>query len=159
MDYLCHADPELGWILMAQTPEGICFLNIGASEKVLLAELQAQFPKAVLQENKNLVTALSKIMAGGESDLPLVLAGTPFQRAVWQALRTIPKGETRSYQQIAQQINHPKAVRAVGSAVGKNPIIWLIPCHRVISKSGKLGGFRCGLVIKKALLGREGVFF
>lgn len=159
MDYLCHADPELGWILLAQKPQGICFLNIGPSEAALLAELQTQFPDAVLQENKSLLATLTAIMTKGESDLPLALNGTPFQQAVWQALRTIPKGETRSYQAIAAQINHPKAVRAVGSAVGKNPIIWLIPCHRVISKSGKLGGFRCGLVIKKALLGREGVFF
>lgn len=159
MDYLCHADPELGWILLAHTPQGICFLNIGPSEAALLAELQTQFPDAVLQENKSLLATLTAIMTKGESDLPLALNGTPFQQAVWQALRTIPKGETRSYQAIAAQINHPKAVRAVGSAVGKNPIIWLIPCHRVISKSGKLGGFRCGLVIKKALLGREGVFF
>lgn len=87
--------------------------------------------------------------------LDLDFAGTEFQKKVWQALQTIPFGQTRSYQQIAQQIGHPKAVRAVGAANGKNPISIIVPCHRVIGANGKLTGFAGGLPIKKYLLDIE----
>lgn len=87
--------------------------------------------------------------------LPLDFAGTEFQKKVWKALLTIPFGQTRSYQQIAQQIGHPKAVRAVGAANGKNPISIVVPCHRVIGANGKLTGFAGGLPIKKYLLDIE----
>jgi methylated-DNA-[protein]-cysteine S-methyltransferase len=79
-------------------------------------------------------------------------AGTEFQKRVWQALRTIPFGETRSYGQIARQIGHPKAVRAVGAANGKNPISIIVPCHRVIGSNGQLTGFAGGLETKASLL-------
>ncbi len=88
-------------------------------------------------------------------DLALAPDGTDFQRAVWQALTTIPYGETRSYQQIAQQIGHPKAVRAVGAANGANPIAIIIPCHRVIGADGSLTGFGGGLDTKRYLLDLE----
>jgi methylated-DNA-[protein]-cysteine S-methyltransferase len=87
--------------------------------------------------------------------LPLDFAGTEFQKKVWQALLTIPFGETRSYGEIARQIGRPKAVRAVGAANGKNPISIIAPCHRVIGANGKLTGFAGGLKIKAALLGLE----
>lgn len=87
--------------------------------------------------------------------LPLNPAGTPFQRAVWQALTEIPYGETRSYQDIAIAIGNPKAVRAVGGAVNKNPIMIVIPCHRVIGKDGSLVGFYGGLELKQRLLDLE----
>ena len=89
-------------------------------------------------------------------DLPLDFAGTQFQQKVWQALLTIPFGETRSYSQIAQQVGSPKAVRAVGAANGKNPISIVTPCHRVIGASGSLTGFAGGLEAKQFLLGLEG---
>lgn len=88
-------------------------------------------------------------------DLALAPDGTDFQRAVWQALTTIPYGETRSYQQIARQIGHPKAVRAVGAANGANPIAIIIPCHRVIGADGSLTGFGGGLDTKRYLLDLE----
>lgn len=88
-------------------------------------------------------------------NLPLNPAGTPFQRAVWQALTEIPYGETRSYQDIAIAIGNPKAVRAVGGAVNKNPIMIVIPCHRVIGKDGSLVGFYGGLELKQRLLDLE----
>ena len=88
-------------------------------------------------------------------DLPLSPQGTPFQSQVWQALLKIPYGETRSYQQIASMVGNPKACRAVGSANGKNPIMILIPCHRVITAGGKIGGYAGGLPMKKALLELE----
>lgn len=87
--------------------------------------------------------------------IPLAFHGTDFQRRVWEELLKIPYGETRTYKEIATAIGHEKAVRAVGSAVGKNPIAILIPCHRVLPKSGGLGGFSGGLTWKRELLRRE----
>ena len=89
-------------------------------------------------------------------DLPLDPCGTPFQQQVWDALRTIPFGETRSYQQIASQIGRPKAVRAVGAANGRNPLSIVAPCHRVIGATGHLTGFAAGLETKAYLLELEG---
>ena len=89
-------------------------------------------------------------------DLELDFEGTEFQRKVWRALLTIPYGETRSYAQIAQQIGHPQAVRAVGAANGRNPISIVAPCHRVIGSTGKLTGFGGGLPAKALLLELEG---
>ena len=88
--------------------------------------------------------------------VPLDLsAGTPFQQAVWQTLRKIPRGETRSYAWVARQIGKPKAARAVGTACGANPVLLLVPCHRVVASDGTLGGFSCGLPLKRRLLALE----
>jgi methylated-DNA-[protein]-cysteine S-methyltransferase len=95
-------------------------------------------------------------MARKSFDLPLDFGGTEFQRKVWNALLTIPYGETRSYGQIARQIGHPDAVRAVGAANGKNPISIVVPCHRVIGSTGSLTGFGGGLSAKAQLLELEG---
>jgi len=86
-------------------------------------------------------------------------AGTDFQQSVWQALLRIPPGQTMSYGQVAQAIGRPKAVRAVGQACGANPIPVLIPCHRVVAAHGAIGGFSCGLDLKRLLLAREGIWF
>ena len=94
-----------------------------------------------------------------EFDLPLCFGGTDFQHAVWEALLDIPYGETRTYGQIAAAIGRPKAVRAVGHAIGRNPISILVPCHRVIGKDGTLTGFGGGLAIKEKLLKGEGIPF
>lgn len=90
-------------------------------------------------------------------DLPLDLVGTPFQREVWQALLEIPPGATRTYGEIAARIGRPSAVRAVGGAIGRNPVSIVVPCHRVIGSDGSLTGFGGGLPRKRALLGIEGV--
>ena len=92
---------------------------------------------------------------GSLEKLPVLIQGTNFQLKVWEALLSIPKGAVTTYQQIAQSIGHPAAVRAVGSAVGDNPIAYLIPCHRVIRKEGMLGEYRWGSLRKKALIGWE----
>ncbi|MGC8873034.1 MAG: methylated-DNA--[protein]-cysteine S-methyltransferase [Chloroflexia bacterium] len=89
-------------------------------------------------------------------DLPLVLYGTPFQKTVWQALLEIPYGETRSYQEVAAAIGRPQASRAVGAAIGANPVPIVIPCHRVVRSDGSLGGYGGGLFLKVALLQLEG---
>ncbi|MFJ8515703.1 methylated-DNA--[protein]-cysteine S-methyltransferase [Lysinibacillus xylanilyticus] len=90
-----------------------------------------------------------------EFDVPIHVKGTPFQLAVWEALKGLPYGTTTTYSDIAHRIGNPKAVRAVGSAIGANPILAIIPCHRVIGKDGKLTGFRSGLAMKEFLLELE----
>ena len=104
-------------------------------------------------------THLDEYFQGARKDfeLPLSLTGTPFQRLVWHALKGIPYGTTTSYQAIANAIDRPRAVRAVGGAIGSNPIPLIIPCHRVIGAGGKLTGFSGGLDRKRWLLNREGV--
>ncbi len=158
IEYLCDEYPELGGVIFAKSAKGICFLTFGRNFDALYAKLEHKFPDTVLQENKHLKAELSALLKTGQTESQLDLVGTPFQQAVWQALFTIPKGSVCSYQDIAIRINRPQAVRAVGTALGANPVAWLIPCHRVISKNGGIGGFGCGLTVKKVLLAREGVF-
>ena len=106
---------------------------------------------------KKVCLQLDEYFAGKRKkfDLPLSPKGTVFQRTVWKQLQEIPYGKTISYSQLAKSINNPKACRAVGSANGKNPVIIIIPCHRVIASNGGLGGYACGLDIKKQLLELE----
>jgi len=89
-------------------------------------------------------------------DLPLRPKGTPFERSCWEALQSIPYGQTRTYGQIARHIGNPKACRAVGRAIGRNPLSIIVPCHRVIGQNGSLTGYAGGIEMKKALLGLEG---
>lgn len=98
---------------------------------------------------------LGRLAAGRASPSPiprLALRGTPFQRRVWRALQDIPPGQTRSYRELAEAVGHPKAVRAVGSAVGANRIALVVPCHRVVRADGKLGGYRWGVDLKQRIL-------
>ena len=123
-------------------------------KRVRLAELVEQADHAVLLETQK---QLTEYFAGKRQqfDLPLDFAGTEFQQKVWQALLSIPFGETRSYRDIAEQIGNVKAVRAVGAANGKNPISIIAPCHRVVGTNGKLVGFAGGLDNKDILLRLE----
>jgi AraC family transcriptional regulator of adaptative response/methylated-DNA-[protein]-cysteine methyltransferase len=153
-----HFDSPLGQMLIAATSKGICRLTFDDSED----SLRRLFPKAEIVEDdsglKELVEgaleAIEKPLA--MPDLPIDVAGTAFQEAVWRELRKIPAGETRSYAEIAAAIGHPKAVRAVGSANGDNHVCVLIPCHRVIRSDGTLGGYGGGIERKKRLLTSEG---
>ena len=95
------------------------------------------------------------LQRGANAPAPLLLIGAPFQIKVWQALLAIPSGHVTTYSEIARHIGHPKAVRAVGTAVGRNPISLLIPCHRALRKSGALGGYHWGLPVKRAMLAYE----
>ena len=144
--------------IIAATPKGICRLTFDDSE----ASLHRLFPKATIVRDGG---ALRDFVAGtletieaplAAPELPIDVAGTAFQEAVWRELRKIPPGETRSYAQIAAAIGHPKAVRAVGTANGDNHVAVLIPCHRVIRSDGSLGGYGGGLDRKKILLAAEG---
>jgi AraC family transcriptional regulator of adaptative response/methylated-DNA-[protein]-cysteine methyltransferase len=152
-----HFDSPLGQMLIAATSKGICRLTFDDSE----SSLKRLFPNATIVRDdgglKELVegalTAIERPLAAPE--LPIDVAGTAFQEAVWRELRKIPAGETRSYAEIAAAIGHPKAVRAVGSANGDNHVCVLIPCHRVIRSDGSLGGYGGGIERKKQLLASE----
>ena len=153
-----HFDSPLGQMLIGATSKGICRLTFDDS----VESLQRLFPNATIVQDdgglKELVegalVAIEKPLAA--PDLPIDVAGTAFQEAVWRELRKIPAGETRSYADIAAAIGAPKAVRAVGSANGDNHVCVLIPCHRVIRSDGSLGGYGGGIERKKMLLEAEG---
>jgi AraC family transcriptional regulator of adaptative response/methylated-DNA-[protein]-cysteine methyltransferase len=145
-------------MFIAATSKGICRLTFDDSEE----SLKRLFPHATIVKDdgglKELVEgALDAIEhPAAMPDLPIDVAGTAFQEAVWRELRKIPPGETRSYAEIAAAIGAPKAVRAVGSANGDNHVAVLIPCHRVIRSDGTLGGYAGGLDKKRKLLAAEG---
>jgi AraC family transcriptional regulator, regulatory protein of adaptative response / methylated-DNA-[protein]-cysteine methyltransferase len=151
-------ESPLGHMLIAATSKGICRLTFDDSEE----SLRRLFPKANIVEDQDgmrqlVEGALAAIQSPlAAPDLPIDVAGTAFQEAVWRELRKIPAGETRSYAQIAAAIGQPKAVRAVGSANGDNHVCVLIPCHRVIRSDGSLGGYGGGIERKKRLLAAEG---
>ena len=148
----------LGELFIAATSRGICRLTFEDSE----ASLRRLFPNATIVKDEGglrefvegTLKAIEQPLAA--PDLPIDVAGTAFQEAVWRELRKIPAGETRSYAEIAAAIGHPKAVRAVGTANGDNHVSVLIPCHRVIRSDGSLGGYGGGIENKKKLLAAEG---
>ncbi|MFC4291669.1 bifunctional DNA-binding transcriptional regulator/O6-methylguanine-DNA methyltransferase Ada [Sphingorhabdus arenilitoris] len=151
------AETSLGSMLVAATDKGICRLSFGEDEE----ELRRRFPNAAIEVGGAAMDSLVKdAVAAAENprampDIPIDVAGTAFQEAVWQELRRIPPGETRSYAEIAAAVGNPKAVRAAGSANGANNVAVLIPCHRVIRSDGSPGGYAYGLDIKNELLRRE----
>ncbi|MCY8521901.1 methylated-DNA--[protein]-cysteine S-methyltransferase [Bacillus atrophaeus] len=147
-------------VYIAATSKGLCFVGSkDFDELVLWAE--RKFPQHTLvQDDKVLhpyVAELEEYIKGDRKKftMPIDVQGTPFQLAVWNALCEIPYGETYSYSDIAERIQKPDSVRAVGTAIGANPVLITIPCHRVIGKTGKLTGFRGGLEMKKQLLSLE----
>ncbi len=147
----------LGAMLVAATEKGVCRLSFNEGREAL----EARFPKAELVEGgAAFESLLGQVIAAVEAPgdfahIPLDVKGTAFQEAVWQELRRIPAGETRTYAQLAAAVGRPRAVRAAGSANGANNVAVLIPCHRVIATGGALGGYAYGLDIKRALLDRE----
>jgi AraC family transcriptional regulator of adaptative response/methylated-DNA-[protein]-cysteine methyltransferase len=150
---------SLGDMLVAATEKGVCCLAFGESE----AELAARFPKAQLvPAGKDFRQLFAQVVEAveqpgpGSAAIPLDVKGTAFQQRVWEELRRIPHGETRSYGELAAALGNPKASRAVGGANGANHVAVLIPCHRVIAADGTLGGYAYGPAIKAELLRREG---
>lgn len=152
-----------GWsFYIAATDKGLCFVGSQDGE---IEEVENWFeknrPKTELVEDPERVAPytieLVEYLKGERKvfDLPADLKGTPFQIAVWKELRNIRFGEIKTYTDIAKNIGRPKSVRAVGSAIGANPVIIAVPCHRVIAKSGKLAGFRGGIPMKERLLELE----
>jgi AraC family transcriptional regulator of adaptative response/methylated-DNA-[protein]-cysteine methyltransferase len=148
---------SLGPMLVAATAKGVCRLSFNEGPD----ELARRFPQADLAEGgADFAILLQQVVDAVENgaaatDIPIDVAGTAFQQKVWDELRRIPAGETRSYAQIAAAVGNPGAVRAAGSANGANNVAVLIPCHRVVRSDGSLGGYAYGLEIKRALLERE----
>ncbi|ARS38573.1 cysteine methyltransferase [Sphingobacteriaceae bacterium GW460-11-11-14-LB5] len=153
------AESPFGNIIVASTSKGICHIAFYDDEKIALANLQRQFPSAQYQQilDKEQQNALY-IFSHDWSKLhqiKLHLKGTDFQLKVWEALLKIPMGKLATYGNIAKQLHNPNASRAVGTAIGDNPVAFLIPCHRVIQSSGALGGYHWGLNRKTAMIGWE----
>ena len=156
---------ELGLLLVGATDRGICFLQFGESLDDLVATLRKEYPAAIHEpmrephapEFARWVAALNVHLAGQGPllELPLDVRSTAFQMKVWTYLQSIPSGHVQSYGEVATGIGQPKAARAVGHACATNPVALLIPCHRVISGGGDLGGYRWGLARKRTLLDQE----
>ena len=151
----------LGRLLVAATARGLCAVRFGEGASELERELRDEFSAAdVRRDDAALQPYLEPLLASlrGENttiDLPLDVRATAFQKKVWDALREIPAGETRSYSEVARAIGDPKAVRAVATACASNPVALAVPCHRVVRSDGELAGYRWGIERKKKLLEQE----
>ena len=151
----------IGRVLVAATARGVCAVKLGASAATLERDLAEEFPRATRRRSPaalaSYLDAIGDYLAGDASlaKLPLDVQGTVFQRRVWEELRRIPAGETRTYRDIARALGKPQAMRAVGSACGANPAALVIPCHRALRTDGGLGGYAWGLERKRALLALE----
>ena len=153
-------DSPFGPALVMGTDKGICGIGFEGETDAegAMADLTGRWPRARYVEDVMRLRpwALAAFGASGElTEAPLYLIGAPFQIKVWEALLSIPSGHVTTYSEIARSIGRPRAVRAVGTAVGRNPISWLIPCHRALRKSGGLGGYHWGLPVKRAMLAFE----
>jgi AraC family transcriptional regulator of adaptative response/methylated-DNA-[protein]-cysteine methyltransferase len=160
----CTAASSLGRMLVATTDVGICSITFGKDDKELVAGLREQFSKAQLVAAKGNTGWLADAVAFVASQLgehplaatfPLDVRATAFQQRVWKALQEIPRGETRSYSEVALQLGAPTASRAVAGACGANPVAIAVPCHRVVGKNGSLTGYRWGVERKRRLLEAE----
>ncbi len=154
-----------GWIVVGSTKRGLCWLSLAGTEAGAEASLRAEFPAAELRRNTSLsrlVDAALQVVRDG-SDLSrnlrmegaLDLRGTVFQLRVWQALRQIPRGETRSYSQLAREMGEPNSTRAVARACATNRVALIVPCHGVVGADGSLTGYRWGVERKRKLLSAE----
>jgi AraC family transcriptional regulator of adaptative response/methylated-DNA-[protein]-cysteine methyltransferase len=161
IEYVIETCP-LGRVLVAATDRGVCFVDLGAKDADLTTRLRKEFPFAECDRRRSREIALwSRLIVdylNGEVeriDVPLDVSGSRFQRRVWAALRKIPRGETRSYSDVARAIGVPRGARAVAQACAANPVPVVTPCHRVIEKGGVLGGYARGIWRKRQLLQLE----
>lgn len=154
----------IGWAYLATpfgeglamaTPRGLCGLAFTdeSGREAAMADLMARWPKAQFRPDDTAAALAAAAFAGQDTQLHLI--GAPFQIKVWEALLRIPSGHVTSYSEIAQAVGHPSAQRAVGTAVGRNPVSFFIPCHRALRRSGALGGYHWGLPVKRAMLAWE----
>jgi AraC family transcriptional regulator of adaptative response/methylated-DNA-[protein]-cysteine methyltransferase len=156
------ARSPFGWLIVGATARGLCWLSLASTKTEAEASLRAEFPLAVLAPDPSLArlvdAALRAVCAAPTAaapELPLDLRGTAFQLRVWQALRAIPRGQTRSYSQLARELGNPNATRAVARACATNRVALLVPCHRVVGAGGALTGYRWGVERKRRLLDAE----
>ncbi|HUD56470.1 MAG TPA: methylated-DNA--[protein]-cysteine S-methyltransferase [Terracidiphilus sp.] len=160
------ARTPFGWMIVGATERGLCWLSLASTRVEAEGSLRAEFPAAELRRNPSLSrlvdAALASVREGddlvaGRSRIDsLDLRGTVFQLRVWQALRQIPRGETRSYSELAREMGDPKATRAVARACAMNRVALLVPCHRIVGASGSLTGYRWGVERKRQILAAEG---
>jgi len=154
-----YADSPFGDILVASTAKGICHLAFSDDDELAFVHLKNQFPNAAFNQKMDFIQQNALFIFTHDwkrlNEVKLHLKGTDFQIKVWETLIKIPSGRLSSYGQVAQQINNPKASRAVGSAIGDNPVAYLIPCHRVIQSSGNFGQYHWGTNRKTAMIGWE----
>ena len=150
-------DTPFGDALAMATDRGLCGLAFTAEcgRDHAMADMVSRWPGAEFVRSDTDVAAHMAALLGQSGDMRLHMIGAPFQIKVWEALLNIPSGHVTTYSDIARRVGNPKAVRAVGTAVGRNPVSWLIPCHRALRKSGGLGGYHWGLPVKRALLAWE----
>ncbi len=153
-----------GVVLMAGGESGITALSVTGDRRAFMDGIERKYGYRPREDNtffKEAFARLDLYFSGVpvEFAIPVDLVGTAFEKKVWQAIRDIPWGQTRTYGEIAAAIQAPGAARAVGGACGKNPVPLIVPCHRVVGSNGSLGGYTGGLEIKKRLLGIEGAFF
>jgi AraC family transcriptional regulator of adaptative response/methylated-DNA-[protein]-cysteine methyltransferase len=152
---------SLGRLLVAATERGVCHIRFGEDDLELEESLREEFPYAPVRRNPIALKPWSDAVVSyvdGHStclELPLDVGGSRFQRRVWDALRAIPRGQTRSYSEVAASLGMPRGARAVARACATNRVPVAIPCHRVVAKDGGLGGYAYGLARKRALLERE----
>ena len=154
------AETPVGRLLLAATSRGICSIQFGESGTALEAALRKEYPQAEIVRSDKQLAGQVRLIRGrirGENtgSLPLDIQATAFQRMVWEELRAIPSGVTRSYGEIAKRIGQPRAARAVARACATNPVAVAIPCHRVVRENGALGGYRWGIQRKQKLLALE----
>ena len=151
----------IGTVLIASTENGVCAVKIGGSASALAADLAREYPSAEIEADSKMrnewAKAIAKHLRGDAPslDLPIDVRATAFQWKVWRELQRIPYGETREYAEVAKSIGKPKAVRAVARACATNPVALVVPCHRVVPKTGGIGGYRWGTACKEGLLSTE----
>ncbi len=152
-----RAEGPFGPMIAMATDRGLCGLAFTGEtgEDAAMADLVARWPEAAYREDPAALAPHLAALEAGPGEVRLHLMGGPFQIKVWEALLRVPEGRVTTYAEIARAVGHPKANRAVGTAVGRNPISWLIPCHRALRASGGLGGYHWGLPVKRALLAEE----
>ena len=155
------AECVMGWVIVAATDRGICGIEFGDDATALVPQIQKRFPAAIIEEAgpgfKHIIEDVVEFVQTPTPsfNLPLDIQGTVFQQKVWAILKDIEPGKTMSYTEVAEKIGNPNAVRAVATACASNKLAVVIPCHRVISKSGKISGYRWGVARKRALLENE----
>jgi AraC family transcriptional regulator of adaptative response/methylated-DNA-[protein]-cysteine methyltransferase len=156
-------DTELGQALVAVTERGLCAIALGEDATALEAELAREFPKATLRQVADgrdeflapRVREVAKLLAGKQGKVDVELIGTAFQQRVWQALMKIPRGQTKSYAELAGELGLPRGARAIARACAQNRLAVVVPCHRIVRGDGSLGGYRWGLPRKESLLKSE----
>jgi AraC family transcriptional regulator of adaptative response/methylated-DNA-[protein]-cysteine methyltransferase len=155
-------ETPIGRLLVGATDRGVCSVMLGDGDRALEANLRREYPEALIERAPEALAGWASLIAGslsGTVDLsgiPLDLRATTFQRRIFEALRAIPRGETRSYAELAASVGRPTAIRAAASACARNPVALVVPCHRIVRSDGGVGGYRWGVDRKREILSAEG---